>query len=140
MPTQYDLLTGFRTWSDFKENADSLYPVTNQAQIVATCDINSLEEINQKYGRTCGDLAFQRLAEELRSEFPAGTVFTRSREAALAAITADLDLYLEHRLRRKDGSAIFVYCYGHIFYDSSVGRRRARISVFDCDDPFGDRK
>lgn len=90
--TQYDLLTGFRTWIDFKENADSLYPVTNQIQIVATCDINSLGEINQKYGRTCGDRAIQRLAEEMRSEFPARTVFTRSREAALAAITADLDV------------------------------------------------
>ena len=50
------------------------------------------------------------------------------------------DLYLEHRLRRKDGSSIFVYCYGHTFYDSAVGKRRARITVFDCDDPFGDRK
>ena len=90
--TQYDLLTGFRTWIDFKENADSLYPITNRTQVVATCDINSLGEINQKYGRTCGDRAIQRLAEEMRSEFPAGTVFIRSREAALAAITADLDV------------------------------------------------
>ena len=43
-------------------------------------------------------------------------------------------------IRRKDGSSIFVYCYGHTFFDSAVGRRRARITVFDCDDPFGDRK
>ena len=50
------------------------------------------------------------------------------------------DLYLEHRLRRKDGSSIYVYCYGHTFYDSAVGRRRARITVFDCDNPFGEGK
>lgn len=90
--TQYDLLTGFRTWSDFKENADSLYPVTSEQQVVATCDINSLGDINQKFGRNDGDQVIQRLAELMRSEFPTGTVFTRSREAAVAAITSKLDV------------------------------------------------
>ncbi|MGM9604453.1 MAG: HD domain-containing phosphohydrolase [Faecousia sp.] len=90
--TQYDLLTGFRTWADFKENADTLYPVSAETQVVATCDINSLGEINQKYGRSSGDRVLQRLAEEMRAEFPPNTVFTRSREASVAAITSDLDV------------------------------------------------
>ena len=89
--TQYDLLTGFRTWMDFKENADSLYPVTSEQQVVVTCDINSLSDINQKFGRNDGDRVIQRLAELMRAEFPAGTIFTRSREASVAAITSELD-------------------------------------------------
>ncbi len=90
--TQYDLLTGFRTWSDFKENADTLYPVSSQLQVVATCDINSLGEINQKYGRNVGDRVLQCLAEQMRAEFPPNTIFTRSREASVAAITSELDV------------------------------------------------
>ena len=50
------------------------------------------------------------------------------------------DLYLEHRLKRKDGTAIYVYCYGHSFYDSSVGESRARITIVNSDDPFGERQ
>lgn len=102
---QYDLLTGFRTWADFKENADTLFPIGLGTQVVATCDINSLGEINQKYGRTDGDRALQRLADVIRSEFPDGTVLIRSREASLSAISSDLDVaamesILEHVQKR----------------------------------------
>ena len=90
--TQFDLLTGFRTWTEFKENADALYPANSGTQVVATCDINSLGDINQKYGRNAGDRALQCLAEEMRAEFPTGTIFTRSREASIAAICNDLDV------------------------------------------------
>ena len=90
--TQYDLLTGFRTWSDFKENADTLYPIGSGTQVVATCDINSLGDINQKYGRTDGDRALQLLAEQVRAEFPDRTVFIRSREASVTAITDQLNV------------------------------------------------
>ena len=96
--TQFDLLTGFRTWADFKENADTLFPTDSGNQVVATCDINSLGEINQKYGRDEGDCALQRLAEEMRAEFPAGTIFTRSREAAIAAISSELDVAMVEQI------------------------------------------
>lgn len=88
--TQFDLLTGFHTWVDFKENASKLVNASGQGQIVVTLDINSLRDINNVYGRTTGDRALQRLAEEMRQQFPAGTVFTRSREASVAAITGSL--------------------------------------------------
>lgn len=90
--TQYDLLTGFRTWTDFKDNADTLYPPSDEPQVVTTCDINSLGDINQRLGRDEGDKALQRLADVMRSEFPPDTVFTRSREAAVAAITTGLEV------------------------------------------------
>lgn len=89
--TQYDLLTGFYTWTDFKENAEKLVPAGPEGQIVATFDINSLRDINDCYGRTGGDRALQSLADEMRSQFPPSTVFTRSQEACLVAITTELD-------------------------------------------------
>lgn len=89
--SQFDLLTGFHTWADFKENADKLVPLGADRQIVATFDINSLRDINNDYGHTNGDHALQLLAEEMRAAFPPATVFTRSREASLAAITGELD-------------------------------------------------
>lgn len=89
--TQFDLLTGFHTWADFKENAEKLVDSGAERQVVATFDINSLRDINNVYGRSYGDRALQCLAGELRTEFPPGTVFTRSREASVAAITSELN-------------------------------------------------
>ena len=108
--TQFDLLTGFRTWTEFKDNADALFPIGVGVQVVATCDINSLGDINMKYGRTDGDRALQRLADEMRAEFPDGTVLIRSREASVAAITSDLDVQavesiverIQEKLRQSD--------------------------------------
>lgn len=88
--TQFDLLTGFHTWTDFKENENKLLPVNDGQQVVATFDINSLRDINSTYGRTVGDHALQCLAEEMRNQFPPSVVFTRSREASVAAITDEL--------------------------------------------------
>lgn len=89
--SRFDLLTSFRSWQDFKENADSLFPKRDDREVVAVCDINSLADINRKYGRVVGDQAIQRLALELRSAFPQGTFFTRSREATIAAVCMDAD-------------------------------------------------
>lgn len=88
--TQFDLLTGFHTWTDFKENESKLLPVNDGHQVVATFDINSLRDINSIYGHTAGDRALQRLAEEMRAQFPHSTLFTRSREASVAAITSEI--------------------------------------------------
>lgn len=84
--TQFDMLTGFRNWTDFKENAAALFPDADEKLVVATCDINSLADINLKYGRVNGDRAIQCLAETMRAVFPSGTEFTRAREASVAAI------------------------------------------------------
>ena len=54
--------------------------------MVAACDINGLQEINDARGRSIGDRAIQLLAENMRSVFPAGTYFVRGREATLLAL------------------------------------------------------
>lgn len=39
--------------------------------------------------------------------------------------------YFEHRLKRKDGSIAFVFCYGKAYYDSAVKAERSEVIVFD---------
>ena len=39
--------------------------------------------------------------------------------------------FLEHRLRRKDGTDIYVFCYGRIYYDSAVRAERSEIIITD---------
>lgn len=40
-------------------------------------------------------------------------------------------LYLEHRIRRKDGENIFVSCYGRVYYDSAARAERSEIIITD---------
>lgn len=44
--------------------------------------------------------------------------------------------YFEHRLRRKDGSIAFVFCYGKVYYDSAVKQERSEIIVFDSAETY----
>lgn len=41
------------------------------------------------------------------------------------------NIYLEHRLQKKDGTLLYVFCFGRSFYDSSVKKERSEIIVFD---------
>ncbi|MGN0046774.1 MAG: diguanylate cyclase domain-containing protein [Eggerthellaceae bacterium] len=44
----------------------------------------------------------------------------------------DNEAYLEHRIRRKNGSTCFVFCYGRDVYDAVSHAKRARIVISDC--------
>ena len=37
--------------------------------------------------------------------------------------------FLEHKLRRKDGTDIYVFCYGRVYYDSAVRSERSEIII-----------
>lgn len=39
--------------------------------------------------------------------------------------------YFEHRIRRKDGSGIFVFCYGKNYYDSAERSGRSEVIIVD---------
>ena len=43
-------------------------------------------------------------------------------------------VFLEHRIVRKDGSIITVFCYGISYYDSAIGDYRDRILAFNVDE------
>ena len=42
----------------------------------------------------------------------------------------------EHRLHRKDGKDIYVFCYGRVFYDSAVKQDRAEIIISDVSSTY----
>ena len=40
-------------------------------------------------------------------------------------------IYLEHKIRRKDGTDSFVFCYGRVYYDSAARSQRSEITIAD---------
>ena len=40
-------------------------------------------------------------------------------------------LFQEHKLRRKDGSVIYVFCFGRVYYDSAARGERSEIIIAD---------
>ena len=40
-------------------------------------------------------------------------------------------VFQEHRLRRKDGSDIYVFCFGRVYFDSAVRAERSEIIIAD---------
>lgn len=45
-------------------------------------------------------------------------------------------VYLEHKIRRKDGSDIYVFCYGRAYYDSAARSQRFEITVADINHTY----
>ena len=62
------------------------------------------------------------IPEEDRSEYFVGV------EKQLAAKQM---AYFEHRLRKKGGKTIFVFCYGRFYFDSAVNGMRSEIIITD---------
>ena len=48
-----------------------------------------------------------------------------------AALAKSPMAFQEHRLLRKDGSAIYVFCFGRVYYDSAVRTERSEIIISD---------
>ena len=42
----------------------------------------------------------------------------------------------EHRLRRKDGTDIYVFCYGRVYFDSAVRDERSEIIIIDISSTY----
>ena len=40
-------------------------------------------------------------------------------------------VFQEHKLRRKDGSDIYVFCFGRMYYDSAARAERSEIIISD---------
>lgn len=51
--------------------------------------------------------------------------------ATSAALAKTPQAFLEHRLRRKDGSDIYVFCFGRVYFDSAVLAERSEIIIVD---------
>lgn len=44
--------------------------------------------------------------------------------------------FQEHKLLRKDGSVLYVFCFGRIYYDSAVRAERSEILITDITDAY----
>jgi len=77
-------------------------------------------------------------AEDIRSLKlkQADLIFEEDREDYLRqvnnAITENSMAYFEHRLRRKDGTSMYVFCIGRVFYDSVDRVHRTEIIISDA--------
>lgn len=47
--------------------------------------------------------------------------------------------YVEHRILRKDGKVMYVFCYGKRYYDSAAKQGRSEILIADCSDTYSVR-
>ena len=45
-------------------------------------------------------------------------------------------VFQEHRLRRKDGSDIYVFCFGRVYYDSAVRAERSEIIIANISNTY----
>lgn len=45
-------------------------------------------------------------------------------------------VYLEHKIRRKDGTDIYVFCYGRVYYDSAARAQRSELTVADINHTY----
>ena len=49
-------------------------------------------------------------------------------------LAANSYAYIEHRLKKKNGSWIYVFCYGRLYFDAGVMANRSEIIVADISD------
>lgn len=45
-------------------------------------------------------------------------------------------VFQEHKLRRKDGTDIYVFCFGRLYYDSAVRSERSEIIIADINNTY----
>ena len=48
-----------------------------------------------------------------------------------AALARSAIAYQEHKIRRKDGTDVYVFCYGRLYFDSAVRAERSEILITD---------
>ena len=67
--------------------------------------------------------------------FQSDLIPEEERTEYLCKINAELAkcpvVYLEHKIRRKDGTDSFVFCYGRVYYDSAARSQRSEITIAD---------
>lgn len=53
-----------------------------------------------------------------------------------AGLSRGSQVFQEHKLRRKDGTDIYVFCYGRVYYDSAVRAERSEIIIADVTNTY----
>ena len=98
--------------------------VLDEAMVIISAD----ENFEKLTGYTQADIQQGRLTqsdlipEEERTEYLCHTNATLAKNPLA---------FQEHRLLRKDGSVIYVFCFGRVYYDSAVRTERSEIIISD---------
>ena len=53
-----------------------------------------------------------------------------------ASLSRNPQVFLEHKLRRKDGTNIYVFCYGREYYDSAAREERSEVIIADVTNTY----
>ena len=89
-------------------------------------------EINDEFTRMTGyteeDLEAYNMTQIELIPLEDRELYQRQVEEGLAA---NHEVMIEHRLRRKDGTNIYVLCYGREFFDPAAGKLRSEIVAAD---------
>ena len=56
-----------------------------------------------------------------------------------ACLAKSPQAFLEHKLRRKDGTDIYVFCFGRMYYDSAVREERSEIIIINIANTYSMR-
>ena len=98
--------------------------VLDEAMVIISAD----ENFEKLTGYTQADIQQGRLIQsdlipaEERTEYLCHTNATLAKNPLA---------FQEHRLLRKDGSVIYVFCFGRVYYDSAVRTERSEIIISD---------
>ncbi|MGN0277595.1 MAG: diguanylate cyclase domain-containing protein, partial [Hominisplanchenecus sp.] len=132
-----DVTTGYPENPDSGKNEKSLvvHPVPYSRYLLdESMRIVSIDENFEKMtGYTREDIAkspmiqADLIPEEERTEYLCRT------NANLAKSPL---VFQEHKLRRKDGSDIYVFCFGRVYYDSAVRAERSEIIIADITNTY----
>lgn len=102
--------------------------------------------IDEKMKIVSVDDLFEKMTGYSREDIETGEysqldmLFPEDRTQYLCMVNEQLSkapqAYFEHRIRRKDGSAVFVLCYGKRYFDSAERQGRSEIIIVDSADTF----
>ena len=116
----------------------SVHPVSYSRYLLdESMEIVSVDENFEKMtGYTLEDIREQHMVqsdlipEEDRTEYLCQTNTSLAKSPLV---------FQEHRLRRKDGSDIYVFCFGRVYYDSAVRSERSEIIIADISNTYSMR-
>ena len=127
-----------RTLADYPDTPDSdasqlgvrVHPIPysryllNDSMVIVSADENfeALTGYSQEDIRLVRLRQSDLIPEEDRTEYLCQTN---------ASLAKGSQVFQEHRLRRKDGTDIYVFCYGRVYYDSAVRAERSEIIIAD---------
>ena len=76
--------------------------------------------------------SFQRFVKERKDSFPPSTGIVMCDINGLSVINSTMGTQSgDQKIRRKDGTDSFVFCYGRVYYDSAARSQRSEITIAD---------